>query len=415
MTREPTLGGSVRYWRQRRGYSQAQLAQIAGISITVVRKLEQESDHCDGSPGVRLASLYSLARALNVQTAQLFPMNIGPEPADQDPAQLGLLPIRVALTPPLLAIRDSGKQTPELELPPLRRALALCARSYDRDQYEQVAVQLPGLLTAAHRSAPAAAGPPVSSEILSIRSGIYQLAGWLLTQVGAHDLAYQAIRDALADGVACGDPLAGAACVIVECWLLIRQGRLLDAKRTAVATADLIEPRRMRGADPEQLAVWGWLLLLAWAAAIRNNQEDEALEFLRVAGTAGAGTAQGRVRYDRYWSTLGPATVAMKEVEHEVITGNFRKALTLAGRIPAGQVTRADSRQRHQLDLAAAHAGIGDRSEAIGVFTALRLAAPHWLRHQRAGRSTARKLLNTHARTWSEDARALADFYDFGA
>jgi transcriptional regulator with XRE-family HTH domain len=414
VTREPTLGGSVRYWRQRRGYSQAQLAEIAGISITVVRKLEQQGGHRDGSPGVRLASLYALARALNVQTAQLFPMSIGPAPADQDPAQLALLPIRVALTPPLLATPDPGKQPPAQELPPLRRALAHCARLYDRDQYEQVAVQLPGLLTAAHRGAQGAAVAPVSSEILSIRSGIYQLAGWFLTQVGAHDLAYQAVRDALADGIACGDPLAGAACVIGECWLLIRQGRLLDAKRTAVATADLVEPR-MRGADPGQLAVWGWLLLLAWAAAIRNNQEDEAREFLRAARSAGAGTAQERVRYDRYWSTLGPATVAMKEVEHEVITGNFRKALTLAGQIPPGQAARADSRQRHQLDLAAAHAGIGDRSQAIGIFTALRLSAPQWLRHQRAGRATARSLLSMPARTWPEDARALADFYDFGA
>lgn len=399
MTREPTLGGSVRYWRQRRGYSQAQLAEIAGISITVVRKLEQEGDHRDGSPGVRLASLYALARALDVQTAQLFPMSIGPAPADQDPAQLALLPIRVALTPPLLAMPDARKQPPEPELPLLRRALAQCVRLYDRDQYEQVAVQLPGLLTAAHGGAQGAAVAPVSSEILSVRSGIYQLAGWFLTQVGAHDLAYQAVRDALADGVACDGPLAGAACVIGECWLLIRQGRLLDAKRTAVATADLIEPRRMRGADPEQLAVWGWLLLLAWAAAIRNNQEDEAREFLRIARSAGAGTAQGRVRYDRYWSTLGPATVAMKEVEHEVITGDFRKALRLAGQIPPGQVARADSRQRHQLDLAVAHTAIGERSEALGVFTALRLSAPHWLRHQRAGRATARSLLSTSART----------------
>jgi hypothetical protein len=122
--------------------------------------------------------LYALARALDVQTAQLFPMSIGPAPADQDPAQLALLPIRVALTPPLLAMPDARKQPPGLELPLLRRSLAQCARLYDRDQYEQVAVQLPGLLAAAHGGAQGAAVAPVSSEILSIRSGIYQLAGW---------------------------------------------------------------------------------------------------------------------------------------------------------------------------------------------------------------------------------------------
>jgi transcriptional regulator with XRE-family HTH domain len=38
---EQALGGSVRYWRLRRGLSQARLAELADVSVTVVRKLEQ--------------------------------------------------------------------------------------------------------------------------------------------------------------------------------------------------------------------------------------------------------------------------------------------------------------------------------------------------------------------------------------
>ncbi len=85
----------------------------------------------------------------------------------------------------------------------------------------------------------------------------------------------------------------------------------------------------MRDAAPEHVGVWGWLLVLAWAAAVRNNQEDEARECLRAAASAGAASAQSTVRCDRDWSTLGTATVAMKEVEHEVITGNYPRRSSL--------------------------------------------------------------------------------------
>jgi transcriptional regulator with XRE-family HTH domain len=38
MARESGPGSSVRYWRLRRGFSQARLAELADVSITVVIK-----------------------------------------------------------------------------------------------------------------------------------------------------------------------------------------------------------------------------------------------------------------------------------------------------------------------------------------------------------------------------------------
>jgi transcriptional regulator with XRE-family HTH domain len=411
--RESGLGSSVRYWRLRRGFSQAQLAELANVSITVVRKLEQENDPADGPRGVRLGTLYALARALGVQTAQLFPA-ASPEPADQDPVHLALLPVRVALTPPLLAATTAAKHAAEPELRSLRRDLARSVRLYDSDRYDQTALHLPGLLRVARGVAARYAGYEELREALDLRSGVLQLVGWFLTQVGAHDLAYQAIRDGLADSRTCGDALTAAACVVCECWLFIRQGRLLDAKRTAAETADLVEPRRLKEATAGDLSVWGWLLLLAWAAAIRNNQEDEAREFLRLAKAAAAGTGGAAIRHEHYWTTLGPATIAMKEVEHQVIIGSYREALKLAEQVPAARRARADVWQRHQLDLAIAHAGLGNRADAAGILTGLRARAPHWLRHQRLGRDTARKLVASSARSLPPEVRALADFYDFG-
>jgi hypothetical protein len=390
------------------------LAEASGVSITVIRKLEQDGGQAENPQGVRLGTLYALARALNVQTAQLFPTT-GPQPADQDPAQLALMPIRIALTPPLLTVPNPEKPRPGLELPTLRSAIAQCIQLYDRDRYEQVSARLPDLLITARSKVLAPENTQPDHAALGIRSEVHQLAGWFLTQVGAHDLAYQAVRDALADAMACGDAFLSATCVIGECWLLIRQGRLLDAKRVAIVTADRVEPSRLREANSEEFAVWGWLLLMAWAAAVRNNQEDEAREFLRVARSAAAGSATRQARYGRYWSILGPATIGMKEVEHEVVTGNYRHALSLAERVRPDQVVRADNRQRHLLDLAIAHVELGQRADAVPVFTNLRTTAPQWLRHQRPGREAARKLVSAPVRALSPEIRALADFYDFGA
>jgi transcriptional regulator with XRE-family HTH domain len=413
VTGDAALGTGVRFWRLRRGYSQAELSARAGVSITVIRKLEQECGDSVGSPGVRLASLYALARALQVQTAQLFP-SAGPEPADRDPAHLALLPVRVALTPPLTAAGADPGPPGRRDDPGPARLAAGCARMYDADRYDTLAAQLPHLLRQARPVLGQRDAGEQDRDGQRAAAAAFELAGWFLAQVGAGDLAYQAVSDVLAAGAARADPVTAAACTACECWVFIRQGRLLDAKRTATEAADLIEPPRIRDASQAELAAWGWLLLMAWSAAVRNNQEDEAREFLRCAGTAGAATRGDRIDWDRYWLTLGPATVAAKQVEHEVLTGNYQQALDLAGRLPAGTM-RADCRQRHLLDLAAAHAGVGNREEAIGILTGLRTAAPRWLRHQRAGRSTARALVRAPVRALSEDARALADFYDFGA
>jgi transcriptional regulator with XRE-family HTH domain len=412
MTSEEKVESTIRYWRLRRGYSQSELADSANVSIAVIRGLEQKGYHFEGPYGVRLGTLYALARALNVQTAQLFPPAIGPEPADKDPVRLALLPTRLALTPPLLAAPEDDTHEAVLEASALRRAVIQGARLYDRDQYDELAGQLPGLLRVARPIAPPSAGE--SAGIDTLRSAAFHLAAWFLTQLGAHDLAYQAVREGLAIAQACGDRLLAASCVMAECWLFIRQGRLLDAKRTAIATADLIEPKRLREADSKQFAVWGWLLVLAWAAAVRNNQEVEARELLRIAGSAGAPSEQGRINYEHYWPTLGSATIAMKEVEHEVIVGDYRKAIRLAEQVPLGRGVRADNLQRHMLALATAHAKTGDRAMATAILTKLRTTAPHWLRYQRAGRAIAGQLLVSPARSLPADIRTLADFYDLG-
>lgn len=404
----------MRRWRLRRGYSQGELAERASVSINVVRKLEQSNSVGDRPRGVRLETLYELARALDVQTAQLFSPG-DPEPADQDPAQRTLLPIRVALTPPLpLDAAGHNAQPARPDLTALRRQVGESVQLYHRDRYDAIALMLPQMITSAYSAVACDGNSDDRALALRLRAEVMQLAGWFLIQVGAHDLAYQAIKEAVADAHACSDRIAAAVGVSGECWLFIRQGRLLDAKRTAAEAASRMEPR-LSAATAEELSVWGWLLLRASAASVRNNQEGEAREFLRLAKTAAAGLGKATAQHQSPWIMLAPATVAMKEVEHHVVIGNWRQALKLAERIPRTQRTSPDDRHRHELDLAKAHAELSRHGNAVEILSGLHKNAPHWLRHQRMGREVAHKIVTSQTRALSKEMRALADFYDLGA
>ncbi|MGH8909811.1 MAG: helix-turn-helix domain-containing protein [Egibacteraceae bacterium] len=416
MAHEPVLGDNLRRWRRRRGYSQEELAQRAGVSVGVVRKLEQEDETATQRQGVRLESLYKLARALDVHTAKLFTPR-GPEPIDQDPTQQALLPIRVALTPPL-EIAPTPAISEQATVPDvgvLRSQLDETVRLYHDDRYEATALLLPEMIAAAHDTVAYHDGDN-HNEALLLRSDVLQLAGWFLTQVRASDLAYQALKEAIADANAAGDVLAAASGVIGECWLFIRQGRLVDAMRTAVAAADRVEPRLSKASTAE-LSAWGWLLLRGWAAAVRNNQGAEALELLRMAQAAAArvGEEPHTGRYHQYWTSFGPATVAMKAVEHQVVIGDWPAALALAKHVPPPGQRRSDNRNRHELDKAKAHAELGDYTDALDILTRLRATCPQWLRHQRMGRDITRMTLVSRKRTLTEQMRELADFYDIDA
>jgi hypothetical protein len=296
----------------------------------------------------------------------------------------------------------------------LRRRLDKSVQLYHQDQYDSTALVLPELIVSSDAAVARCGNGAERTDVLLLRVGVMQLAGWFLTQVGAHDLAYQAIRQAIADAHACGDRIAAATGVVGECWLFIRQGRLLDAKRTAADAADRMEPRLSK-ATAGELSAWGWLLLRAAAAAIRNNQEDEAREFLRLAKMAAIGLGKAPAGSEQSWTILAPATVVMKEVEHQVVIGNWRHALALAERIPRTQRTLPDDRHRHQLDLAKAHAELADYSTAVDILAELQSNAPHWLRHQRLGREVTRKILASRTRALPGELRALADFFDLGA
>lgn len=401
------LASRVRDHRLARGLTQEQLADRAGLSLGVVKKIER-----GGS--ARLDTFHALARALRVKTSALFEPGAPHATTRADDDKVDLMPLRQAITPPMgasgrLLLADTVE--PEPDLINLRATAHALATSYYGDDYGRIATFLPALITATRQAVDHYDNGPHHTEALQLRSDVLQNAGRYLTQVRAYDLAHAALRDALMDAAAADDRERASAAVYLQGWLLMRQGRLDEAERVALATADDAEPRISRATRGE-LGVWGRLLIRASSAAARNNRPREAREMLRLARTAGAALGAGVASYPYGWGKFDWSTVVFQAVENQVVAGQPRRVLGLAARIPAVASATANTWNRHQLDVAQAHVELRQAEEATEVLAALHAGAPEWLRHQSMAAHTFEQSLRASGRRrLSGRQRELAAFF----
>ena len=250
-------GERIRSIRKRRGISQRDLAQRAGVSRSLVEKLEE------GTYGdVRLETLMKLAVALRVPTSMLLAVR-----ADDN--------------------RESGDAHPDTarEWEPVRRALAGNVPQPEEEataagvtaawrrlgpalgshRYQAVLAALPALLRDTEALPADAAGRQVRSDVLTT-------TGYLLTQTRQFAVAELTLLRAI--DAAGGHRLDAAAAADTLTWLYLRQGRLAEARETAVRWADDIEPRFSR-ATTHELILWGRFLLGLTNAAVRDNRPGE--------------------------------------------------------------------------------------------------------------------------------------------
>lgn len=183
-------------------------------------------------------------------------------------------------------------------------------------------------------------------------------------------------------------------------WLLMRTGRFDEAESIAVAAMDVVEPR-MRGGTPDEYATWGGLAMEAAAAAARNNRPAEAKELRTAATRAGKVLGKAHQNLLRHWSTLGPVTIAIKELEDSMIIGDARKVVRAAERDKVLQPAAwrhlgspsSNDQNRYYLDLAGAYAQTGDPSAAMRELVQLDARAPEWFRHQTSAARTLEKII----------------------
>ncbi|MBB5984010.1 helix-turn-helix transcriptional regulator [Kribbella solani] len=397
----PNTGDAVRRIRYRRKLTQEELAERAGLSEATVKSIET------GKRQGRMPTLAKLARALGVSTTDLLiPAAGAPVVPEADPD--GLLAVRRALTPPL-GIDLTGDLEPE-QPGPWVETLAYAERLYMDDRYDAVLQAVPVLIEEAsilHRANPAEPRPLAQA---------YLYAANALTQLRQLDLANHALDKAMRVAYDTGDELLAAWAVGIQCWTLLLQRRFREVEQLAVQTAERIEPKMSDPASP-QVATWGWLMMRASAAAIRDARTDDAETYMRqakmaasrldgeqLAASAGVGVwSPPPVR--RFCET----TVGFKSVENAILIGEHGKGLELAARVVPSRIPTVNNRNRHKLDLAAAHVASGNQADAIESLMDLRDAAPKWLSHQGYAREMIRELVEHRRRAYADQLGELAD------
>ncbi|WP_255954658.1 helix-turn-helix domain-containing protein [Streptomyces odontomachi] len=381
------IGLHVRELRKRRGLTQRELASASAVSLATIRKLEQGTG---GEP--RLETLRALAIALQVSTSTLLRRDA---PADE-PAGDEWAEVRAALmTSPTPTYAGEGAPTAR----GLHAALQAAGPLFSSDRFAELATVLPSLLR------DAGVLDTVDPLARACRGRLLQLTGWLLTQMRQFDAAEHALTRALAVAV---DEQDGAATITTQCWLMLRTGRLAEARQLAERWADDVEPRLSR-ATADELSSWGWLTLRLSAAAVRDARPEEAADALRMAKAAAAALGREHTPGGDFLRTFGPTTVTLKRTENAAVSGRPDVVLQLAEQIRSAEMPPTSNNwNRHLLDVADAHARLRHYAEAVDVLDGINVASPQWLPQQRYARDIMSRVIKRR-RTLTPQMRTLAD------
>lgn len=373
------IGVRLRTVRKRRGLNQRELSAASGVSVSLIRQLEQGTVE-----GTRMETAHKLAIALRVDTSSLL------ERDDATPAEAveSWRPVQLAVqVAPVASAEEPTVQGVRALLPGVRRAY-----------FGNRLAELSTLLAPALRDADALGD---SAAARGLRAHLLQIAGSVLTQVRQFDAAETALQRALDDAP---DRLRGAAVITTWSWLLVRQGKLRAARELATRWADDVEPRMSR-ATPEELAAWGWLLLQASAANLRDNRRGEAEDTMRLARSVAVMTGQELPRGRTRLTTWGPATVGYKSAERYIVLDQPDKVL--AG-VRVGSQAASTEYHRHRLDVAKAHLMVRQYAQAVETLTDIHGTAPEWLASQRYAQDILGDVVEKR-RTLTPQMRGLAD------
>ena len=374
---EPTLGERIAELRGRTGMTQTGLASRAGVSVDVIRKLEQGQRHT-----VSISNLHKLAHALDVDAGALLSKPRQLTAADDDS---GSVTIRRTLTSVDDLIDGEDPEIEPLSVDEARRTLTYGWGSYWAGRYDQLGQLLPtaiGRARATLRAVPTAQ----RAEAADLAAQVLQLAACTLVQLGYVDVAHLALREALGHARAGADPLRVEALCGTMAWLLLVEGRFLESGRVAATAAAAIAPNA--AAPLPAWSLYGSLLLSGATATGRDGNRAGALTLVDEAAAAAARTGN---RND-YETAFGPDQVRMQRVDVETVTEHYGAALTAGRDMPRDAALPLAARARHLSDIALAQTRLRHDVAALDTVEAMAAMAPAWISYQEQPKMIVREL-----------------------
>lgn len=402
-TADGALGERIARLRRVAGLSQEQAAEQAGISVDVIRKLEQGRKQ-----SARLPTLHAIATGLGVELTTL--LGDPPAVAGQDADPPALTGLRRAIMPPLIP-KPPG-DLDGLSIGVLRAEIADGWTLYHQAAFGQLLDTLPGIVADARLLA--SAGTPAQREAGSAALGkSLQLAGHLALRLGKEDLALSALERAATAADGSGDVLLTPMIHNSVAWAYQRQNRLDDAEELAVTSADTLERDRLDQAA--RVKVWGGLVMSGATSAARMGDYDHAAEMMATAEEGARRLAklpppEGDARM---LSVFSPSSVRIERIRLAVQHARPEEGLALARKTRLSSDIPPSWRTWLLLDVARAYADVGDPVSAVRALENLRRQAPDWLRHHTLAVAIVTDLLG--ARPRPPGLRKIAEFLGVAA
>jgi len=366
------LGDRLARLRRLADLTQEGLAELSGVSVDVIKKLEQKRKH-----SARLPTLHSLARGLGVELTAILGDPPGvPSTGEVDPPQL--VALRRAVSPPMFAPPPEPSDTERLTIPLMRRELSDAWTMYHAADFGQLMTALPGIVNDARFLA--SVGTPEERAAGQAALGkSLQLAGHLAIRLGKVDLALSALERAMMAAEQSSDPLLTSMISNSVAWNYQRQNRLDDAANLAVYAADKVEREQDTA---ESVRVWGGLVMSAATSAARSGDYDTASDMMQTAEKATTRLSKLAPPVDsKLVSVFSRSSVRIERVRLAVQHARPDEALELAKGMRLSADTPPSWRTWLLLDVARAHTDLGDAEGAVKALTRLREVAPAWMRH----------------------------------
>lgn len=398
MTEDDAIGPRIAQQRIARGVTQVALAHDAGVSVSLLRKLEQ------GSRIVSQPVAAALARALHIDITTLTGQPYDREGPHADRIHTAMPDLRRALAywdlpaELVLAPRDPEE---------LARDAAEIATLYQLDRNFEVAQRLPTLLTEAFATLHHSEGEQ-RQVLFDALMGLFYAAHAVTYQSGYEDLSTIVEYRIMGIAAESGDPVMEAFASWIRTTSLMRLGAYDAGLRILDGALDEVDPGSQT--DPAALRMVGSLHLRSAILAARANRPDDAAAHVREARQAADHTGADT---DNDWRNLafGRTNVDIHAVATAVESGDGPAALTLAD----GLSFSTDVYRRlpirvghHHMDVARAQLWQGRTDAALSSLEKAKKLAPQQTRRHPTTREVTRTLIRSHHRASEPLARFAA-------
>ncbi|MGW1938941.1 helix-turn-helix domain-containing protein [Streptomyces goshikiensis] len=361
-------GARIKRLRLERHLTQTALADLAGISASLLTKLERRER--PATPYVTAC----LARALRVDVATITGQ---PYKTELRADQLDVLirPIREALDVHDLGVDPEISPRPHQLLADDAEGFLVAVRA---GEIKQTATQLPSVIQEATTAAHAAP----SREAWLLLASLYRTAYDVASKLGFYDLATIALARMDWAAQRASDAVVGGIYHYMRSLTYLRDGEYRTGER--LVTLGL---QTLAQADPsrEREVVTGQLHLGAAVMAARSKDGARADRHLDEAERISSETGEA---VDVHWLAFGPTNVAVHRVSVLAELDEYGQAAQTGRGVTIPQGWPLSRRSHHFAELARAQMWTGDLDDSFQNLLKARKAAPQQARYHQTVRET---------------------------